>query len=87
MSLLPRHEKEKKHPEESAEATPESGQRPSQYYKDAYEDKAIGGLINQAAYKESIGMELSPEERFIVDNKGFFLRKMKRKPSNDEGLK
>ena len=43
--------------------------------KERYQKNTIENLIRQAEYKSSLGMELTADERFVIDNKGFLLRK------------
>jgi len=43
--------------------------------KEKYQKHTIENLIRQAEYKDSLGMELTPDERFVIDNKSFLLRK------------
>ncbi len=43
--------------------------------KERYQKNTIENLIRQAEYKNSLGMELTSDERFVIDNKGFLLRK------------
>lgn len=43
--------------------------------KEKYERHTIENLIRQAEYKQSLGMELTDSERFVIDNKAFLLRK------------
>ena len=45
--------------------------------RERYQKHTIENLIRQAEYKNSLGMELLPEERFCLENKAFLLRKRK----------
>lgn len=45
--------------------------------RERYQKHTIENLIRQAEYKNSLGMELTGEERFVLENKGFLLRKRK----------
>jgi hypothetical protein len=51
--------------------------RRSDMAKERYERNAIANLIRQAEYKQSLGMELTDSERFVIENKAFLLRKAK----------
>jgi hypothetical protein len=45
--------------------------------KERYQKNTIENLIRQAEYKNSLGMEMTDSERFVLENKGFLLRKHK----------
>lgn len=51
--------------------------RKSDRLRESYQKHTIENLIRQAEYKDSLGMELTLDERFVLDNKSFLLRRSK----------
>lgn len=53
-------------------------------YTERYEKQTIENLVRQASYKDSLGMELLPEERFVLENKRWLLRKSNQSKKQEE---
>lgn len=54
------------------------GRRNSDRMAEVRDKAKIDNLIQHAALKESVGMELKPEEQFLLDNRKLFKRMVKK---------
>ncbi len=61
--------------------------RKAEAMRERYQKHSIENLIRQAEYKDTLGMELSADERFVIDNKGFLLKRRKALNERDENLR
>ena len=70
MSLTPRSDGDK-----ISEDGTDQRRRKADIVKEEYERRSVENMIRNAAYKDSVGMDLLPEERFVLENKRWLLRK------------
>jgi len=52
--------------------------RNADVYRERYSKAVISRQLKEAEYKDSLGMELSPQDAFLIEN-GQFFRKLLRK--------
>lgn len=77
MSLMPK----KQENDNDGQVPYSSGYTPrrAERMQSTYTKMALQRALKEAAYKESLGMELTPQDQFILDNKTYFEKLVRRK--------
>lgn len=73
MSLPPREETI-----EDGAVQQQRGRRISELYRDNFSKSVIEARLKEAEYKESVGMELTQYDEFLLQNKHFFKKVLKK---------
>ena len=74
MSLAP---KEEKGPSVGPNQDEAIRRKVADIYKENYSKAVVRRRLQEAEYKESIGLDLTPQEEFLLQNKHFFKRVIK----------